>query len=200
VSTENDWTFSEVYDATVATILRFLSHRVDSFATAEDLTAQTYLLALRAFKRDRFQRQSDVLPWLYRIAANTANSHHRRQKNRWLQFFPDLPEVASLRSPQVELEAIEQERQRYQLYQTLKRAISQLKQRDQTLVVLRFFENKTNREVAQILNKKESAVCMATKRALKKLEILLEGMGVRHESFRDHFNELPETTVLRPTL
>src|SRR4051794_8951625 len=60
--------FAGIFDRHAATISRYLARRV-GHAVADDLTAETFLVAFR--QRDRYDaEQPDARPWLYGIASN----------------------------------------------------------------------------------------------------------------------------------
>ena len=71
--------FEELYDEHFDGIFRYILYRVGQVAEAEDLTAQTFFKALRSLWRFRWSKGS-FSAWLYRIATNEVNSHHRRRR------------------------------------------------------------------------------------------------------------------------
>ena len=52
-------------------------------------------------------------------------------------------------------------------------ALKKLDERSRNVIILRFFEEKSHREIAEILGMKEGSVRMAQKRALQKIKRLL---------------------------
>ncbi|WP_203780293.1 sigma-70 family RNA polymerase sigma factor [Paractinoplanes rishiriensis] len=69
--------FGPIFDRHAGTIHRYLARRVGR-TLADDLTAETFLIAFRG--RDRYDlSQPDSLPWLYGIAANLLRGHQRTE-------------------------------------------------------------------------------------------------------------------------
>jgi RNA polymerase sigma-70 factor, ECF subfamily len=72
--------FDEVFEAELVRLHRYLARRLDS-ATADDLAAETFAVALRRWA-DLDSRP--VRPWLYGIAENLVK-HHWRKERRMLR-------------------------------------------------------------------------------------------------------------------
>ncbi|GII02879.1 RNA polymerase sigma factor [Planobispora takensis] len=73
--------FGAVFDAHYGEIRRYIGRRLD-IATAEDLAAETFLIAFR--RRGRFDPgRGAVRPWLYGIATNLVNRHRRAELRRY---------------------------------------------------------------------------------------------------------------------
>lgn len=72
-----------------ARIYRYLYRLTGSAGTAEDLTQETFLQAIRDLRRLP-GRPDNESAWLYRIATNRATDHfRRRQRFAWLPFLGD---------------------------------------------------------------------------------------------------------------
>ncbi|MEV4758206.1 RNA polymerase sigma factor [Micromonospora sp. NPDC049559] len=73
--------FAEIFDRHSAAVLAYLSRRIGR-STAEDLTAETFLVAFR--KRGRYDpEQPDARPWLYGIATNLLRRHRRTEVRQY---------------------------------------------------------------------------------------------------------------------
>ena len=69
--------FGRIFDRHAAAIHRYLARRAGR-SLADDLTAETFLIAFRG--RDRYDTtQPDARPWLYGIAANLLRGHRRAE-------------------------------------------------------------------------------------------------------------------------
>lgn len=68
--------FEMLYNAYRGRIFTFLLRLARSSEVADDLAQETFLKAFRAF--GRLDEDARLLPWLYRIANNTAIDHLRR--------------------------------------------------------------------------------------------------------------------------
>ena len=67
--------FSAIFDRHAPHIMRYLAHRVGR-QTADDLVAETFLVAFRARKKYDVDRP-DARPWLYGIATNLVRRRQR---------------------------------------------------------------------------------------------------------------------------
>ena len=80
---DRDRAFELLYNAYRGRIFTFLLRISGSSETADDLVQDTFLKAHGAIRR--LERDQKLLPWLYRIANNTAIDHFRRRKRfGWL--------------------------------------------------------------------------------------------------------------------
>ncbi len=69
--------FAEIFDRHAGAVHRHLARRV-GYAVADDLTAETFLVAFRC--RGRFDRaHEDARPWLYGIATNLLRRYRRAE-------------------------------------------------------------------------------------------------------------------------
>jgi RNA polymerase sigma-70 factor (ECF subfamily) len=180
----NRVSFERLYDEHFDAIFRYVLHRVGSVAEAEDLTSQVFFKALRNLWRFRWSGGS-FSAWLYRIATNEVHSHFRRHRSSRIDLGRRDPDSLT----EVQREALQADRilGRNELFQELSQALRRLKPEEQTLVVLRYLEEKSFVEIAEIVHKRQGAVTMRTHRALEKLRNELERRGVDHERFRREF-------------
>ncbi|MET8980091.1 RNA polymerase sigma factor [Streptomyces sp. NPDC004539] len=83
-SVEEPERFEVIYERHMAAIHRYVSRRIGP-VLADDLAAETFLLAFRA--RHRFDPgtagPAGALPWLYGIATNVLHGHRRREKAQY---------------------------------------------------------------------------------------------------------------------
>jgi RNA polymerase sigma-70 factor (ECF subfamily) len=191
VSQDHRPRFETLYDAHFEAIFRFVLYRVGNVAEAEDVTSQVFFKALRGYWRFRWLGGS-AAGWLYRIASNEVTSHFRRSRPE--RSLDEEPTGARALVLQEAAEA-EQILSRNEIFAELTAALRRLKPDDQTLVVLRYLEDKPFREIAAIVKKRTGTVTMRTHRALRKLKRELERRGVDHERFREGFAEAVPPTV-----
>jgi RNA polymerase sigma-70 factor, ECF subfamily len=79
LSVEAQRGIEELYNSEAQTIFRTVNAIVLNPATAQDLTQETFVRAMRAW--DRFD-QRNPRGWLLKIASNLAISHYRTEKRR----------------------------------------------------------------------------------------------------------------------
>jgi RNA polymerase sigma-70 factor, ECF subfamily len=158
--------FGRLYDQYCDTVYRFIYYRVNSKATAEDLTSETFLRALRRIGTFTWQGR-DFGAWLVTIARNLVADHFKSSRFR-LEVTTgemlDANEVA--RSPEDSvLEALSND--------ALLDAVRQLNPQQQECVTLRFLQGFSVAETARVMGKNEGAIKTLQYRAVRSLARLL---------------------------
>ncbi len=146
--------FAELYENNFARVYAFVARRVQNREEAEDVTAEVFHQALS--KLGRFQwRGVPFVAWLLRIAANALADRWQRESKNQEVAAEDLEEAGA--DHEVERSAM--------LFQLVERLPE-----DQRLVILRrFVEQKSLREISQELGRTEGAVKQLQFRALQTL-------------------------------
>lgn len=159
--------FGALYDRHLPAIYRFILLKVGGRkGEAEDLTHEVFLSAWRNVGNFEFQGYP-FSSWLYRIARNAVVDHYRTQKkNVSLDVVPD--EVFAEKPDVDERLDAGLEMQRIQVY------LARLEPVYQDVLVMKFVEDMSNREIAAALEKSEGAVRVIQHRALKQLRKSLE--------------------------
>lgn len=169
---------SALYQAHAQAIYRYIFYRVPTMADAEDLTAEVFLKMVEGLP----SYQVTGVPfeaWLYRIAAARITDFYRRTRRRPQS---ELTENLTDTGPPPE-----EELQRSQEMEALRQVLKQFNEDEQTILLLRFVERKSHKEVADILGKTVSAVKSTQHRALVQLASLMgSGEKVRHYLRGDH--------------
>ena len=152
--------FTQLYRAYTDAVFNYCLFRTGNRAVAEDLTADTFERAWRARHRFRPERAT-FGTWLFTIAQRVVIDWQRRQARRpWLKLSEEQPGDAP--SPESQVEESEQQRQ-------LRRLVRSLEPPAQELIAFKFGAGMTNRDIAQILDKSETAVGSAIHRIMQKL-------------------------------
>jgi len=158
----NPQAFGPLYDRYVDRIYAYVQREVQNRALAQDIVSITFEKALKALPRYRW-RGTSFGAWLYQIARNEIRMYYRRRK--WLT--PLLDRFKSTFN-------VEQQVQRSQEQDVVVQAMQRLSTADQELLRLRYYEDLSNPEIAEVLNKSSGAVAVALHRALKRLRQQLE--------------------------
>lgn len=157
--------FEPLYDHYYEQIFRFVYRRSDDDAIAADLVSQVFYKALGGLKNYKYTG----IPfgaWLHRIASNEVKKHYRNKGTR---------KIFSLEESQVkELISADEENDLEVKLRQLVDFLKELEEEELMVVELRFFEEKGFKEIAYILDMKESAVKMRTYRTLDKLRNLFK--------------------------
>ncbi len=155
-----------LYEMHVDRIFRYIVYRTPTSADAEDLTAEVFLKMVEGLANYEF-RGVPFEAWLYRIAAARVADFYRRNKN---QPESELSETLKSNNPLPEEQLLAD-----QEVETLRNVLKNFTDEEQTILLLRFVERKSHKEVARILGKSANAVKAAQHRALVQLTTLLGG-------------------------
>jgi RNA polymerase sigma-70 factor (ECF subfamily) len=156
--------FGELYERYFERVYAFIASRVRDRAAAEDVTAEVFHKALAALPAFQF-RGTPFATWLLRIAANALTDRYRRGAHE-MALAADPPE------PSIEPEA-EQSDRRADLF----RFVNDLPADQRRVIIERFVEERSIREIALRLNRTEGAVKQLQLRALQNLRLRMEGAG-----------------------
>jgi len=152
--------FAELYQHNVYRVYAYVSRRVGTREEAEDITSDVFHHALEHLKTYQW-RGAPFAAWLIRIAAH-------RIIDRWRSTSRESKNPAADDPEDPRMEEIEE---RAALFQLVKR----LPQDQQRVVMLRFIQEKSIREIAQELGRSEGAIKQLQFRALEKLRASVEG-------------------------
>jgi len=154
--------FGDLYDAYFEQVYGFIARRVADRTTAEDLTADVFHKAL-ANLRSYEWRGAPFAAWLIRIAANAVADQSKRGAREVLG--ADFPEP----SGEPNMDGIEERARLFRLVNELPK--------DQRRVILdRFVDEMSIREIAERLGRTEGAVKQLQLRALENLRKQMGGV------------------------
>ncbi len=155
--------FADLYEMHFERVYAYVVRRVQDRPEAEDLTAETFHQALANLKRFEW-RGIPLAAWLFRIAANLIAD--RRQHSR--REIAEDPVALDAQAGPAEMEEVDRRA-------TLFRLVEKLPAEQRRVVVLRFAEQKSIKEVAREIRKTEGAVKQLQFRALSTLRARMEG-------------------------
>ena len=159
--------FSELYEKYYSQIFGYILKRVANLEIAQDVTSETFLKALKNLWQFRW-RNIPFSSWLYRIANNETVNYFRKQKGRLVPL-EKVAEPASADNIQIEIIEAQEELKKHQDFLKAQEKISKLPLKYQEVIILRFFEKKQIKEIAEILGKKEGTVKSLLHRGLERL-------------------------------
>lgn len=162
--------FGELYDHYATMVHRYVYHRVGDRATAEDVTSETFVRALRRIDSLSFQGR-DVGAWLVTIARNIIRDHVKSSRFRLEVTTADMRDAD--RATDGPEDAVVQHLTNQQLLE----CVQQLGSEQQECIVLRFLHGLSVSETAEIMGKKDGAIKALQHRAVRRLAGLLpEGL------------------------
>jgi RNA polymerase sigma-70 factor (ECF subfamily) len=157
--------FAELYENNFERVYAYVLRRVGDRAETEDITAEVFHHALENLERFEW-RGIPFAAWLFRIAANLISDRWQRKTRE--PGIGDPEQVEAIQAGSAEFEEVERKA-------TLFRLVNTLPAEQRRVVVLRFVEEKSIREVAQEIRKTEGAVKQLQFRALTALRARMEG-------------------------
>jgi RNA polymerase sigma-70 factor (ECF subfamily) len=134
---------------------------------AEDATERTFLSALSAI--DRFSDDGATFrSWLFRIAHNQLANTLRARSRQRVEPLDGVPEPASTGGDPSRLAGLADDARR------LRAAVASLSEDRRQVVILRFVDGLSAREIGVVLGRSEGAIRVLQHRALRELAAHLE--------------------------
>ncbi len=160
----NPQAFGVLYDKYYLRIFRYVFQRVEDEDTAADVTSVVFSKAL--FNLGKYQfRGVPFSAWLFRVAQNELNQLFRKNKvqkvvNVPLENLSQIAEDATEENLEGRIE-------------DLKKVLKDLSEDELELIEQRYFENRSYKEMAEILDMEENNARVKTFRVIQKLKNLL---------------------------
>jgi RNA polymerase sigma-70 factor, ECF subfamily len=162
--------FGQIYDRYLDTVFRFIYFRVGNRQLAEDLTADTFLRALKRIGSFTWQGR-DPGAWLVTIARNLVADHFKSGRYRLEVTTGDVLDAdREDRGPEGSPEAAVVD---HITNVALLTAVKQLNPEQQECIVLRFLHGFSVAETAHAMGKNEGAIKALQYRAVRALARLL---------------------------
>ena len=161
--------FGRLYRRYVDRVYGYAFYLLGDHHDAEDATERTFLAALAALDRYR-DTGSTFRAWLFRIAHNQLANALRARGRQRAASLDAVGEPLAHADPAGVLSRAEEAR-------GLRRALERLPQDRRQVVVLRFVDGLSAREIGAVLGRSEGAVRVLQHRALRELAEMLTGGG-----------------------
>lgn len=158
------WAFAKLYELYFTPVFRFIYFRVKSREEAEDLTQTVFLKVYQA--REQFtEGEASIRGFFFTVARNAVIDYWRKKKD---VLFGETAEYAHLPDQR---ETPDQSMIQEQQIEKLKEAIAKLTDEQQEIILLKFINGLSNKEIASIVDKSEDAVRQMQCRAIRSLRI-----------------------------
>lgn len=157
--------FRPIYNQYYEIVFRFIFQRTGNEEATGEIVSEVFYKTLQNLHKYEF-RGLPFSSWLLRIAHNETIKYYRKvSKSR----------VVKLQTEHLQ-NLTEEENENYleELKPALMTALKGLKIEDLQLIEMRFFEGRPFKEMAEIMDKKESAIKMKVYRILEKLKVSLQ--------------------------
>jgi len=159
--------FGLLYDHYLPKIYRFVLLKVSHREEAEDLTHQAFLKAWENIDQYNFKGYS-FGSWLYRIAKNITVDYYRSLRTE-----VSTEEISELSVESFPFDSLDQKIE----WEGLVQGIRQLKEVEQDVLIMRFVEDLSPKEIAEVIGKSEGAVKVIQHRAVNNLKKVIENTG-----------------------
>jgi RNA polymerase sigma-70 factor (ECF subfamily) len=162
---KNPHEFAVLYNRYYKPIWLYIHKRTADETLSSDLTSQVFLKAMSGLSRYTYQGFG-FSSWLYKIAVNEINEFYRRKKIRQLFSIEDH-DMQRLKL------AVEEDPDFSGESEIVLNCLKKLDPEDMQVIELRFFEDKSFKEIGFILNMTENNAKVRTYRVLDKLRKIL---------------------------
>jgi len=136
---------------------------------ADEIVQKTFIQIYKSI--DRFRGESTFKTWLYRIAINQCKDHLKSKEQRITKISLETPQFKRLKTP---FEHPLQKLVREDRSKMLLKIIHKLSHQQKTAVMLRVFEDMAFKEIANVLECKESTAKVHFHQALIKMKTLVK--------------------------
>jgi len=165
VKNNNVMLFEQLYDRYEKRVYNKCCGFAKSAAEAEDLTQDVFLMLF--VKLGSFKGKSKFSSWLYSVTYNFCVNYVNRNRGRKIEDKSD-----SISDDSGKLSAvIDDERILDLRYDKLKRALDLISPEDKTLLLLKYQDEVSIRELSELMQISESAIKMRLKRAKARVEV-----------------------------
>ncbi|BAL80186.1 RNA polymerase sigma factor [Caldisericum exile] len=160
--------FGKIVDIYYKEVFGYIYKRTVDKELSKDLTQETFLKALKYI--GSYKGRSPFIFWLLRIATNVINEHYKKEikENKFISKYKGTHSENTSISPSDDID-----------YEVIYKYIKILPVVEQTVLTLVFFEHRSLKDVALILNYRESSVRKVYYRALSNLKKKIENDGYK---------------------
>jgi RNA polymerase sigma-70 factor (ECF subfamily) len=158
--------FSLLYDRYYPRVARYCLRRLFDRSLAEDVVSEVFLQVAAHIRAFTGQTETDFRRWLFRIATNAVNAHLRQSRRR-----QELWEAAARSRHWDHIGGSPPSPAEHDIldWPAVYQALLEFDERDQAIVMLRFFADCSHEEIAAVVSATPGAVRTALSRTLSRL-------------------------------
>lgn len=166
--------FAELYEHYFNMVFNYILKRTGDLELTQDLTSETFIKILDYIPKYKVT-EVKFASWVYRIATNQINQHFRKKSFIPIDFFTPSMEPVSYETADEDMLKWEEEKENKVEFRLMMEYVKKLKTVDQSIITLRYFENRKFSEIGEILNLREGTIKVRMNRALNKLNRWMKG-------------------------
>ncbi len=166
-------TFEDIYKTYYTKVFRYILKHTDTKEDAEDITSRVFMSCYQNFSSYDPEKSSEST-WLFVISKNALKNYYRDKKSDIHIDDPDFPEPTAEEDFNKAVEYVE-------IRKILAKALEELEIDNRKIVVLKYFRNKSHREIAELLGLSEVNVRVKLNRSLKKIRTYFEKNNIEWE-------------------
>jgi RNA polymerase sigma-70 factor, ECF subfamily len=164
--------FTEIYRLYVNKIYNYCYYRTYNKELSEDITSDIFLKAIESFANNKYSYNENIglLPWLYRIAHNAVIDNYKSQSKK---ISINVDDVNNDLISDYSSNDIDESLDLMEDIDKVKAIIKNFDDEIQSIIVLKYTEELSFREIAETLDLNESTVKMKFYRTLEYIKKLL---------------------------
>lgn len=163
VKNQDKEAFGQFYDLYVNRIYRFIFFKVNSVSDAQDLTSEVFLKLWQHLNEGK--EVKNLNSYIYIIARNSVIDFYRqRVKDSVTVSQENSPEISDEQADLMKKQVLDSD------WSQVLKSLKKLKDEYREIIILRFLDELTIREIASVLNKSNGSVRVLIHRALKALK------------------------------
>lgn len=154
--------YDDFYKDNYSRVVNYVKNKINNFEDAEDLTSEVFVYCYSHYE-DYDPEKSSIMTWLYLIVNSRIKNYYRDHVTN-----ADIESVQDVMAD----ESIDMDAGIYleQLHKVLMNAIKTLPEREQKVIMMTYFENKSGDQIARILGITPGNVRVILHRAIGKLQ------------------------------
>lgn len=160
--------FGEIYDILVDDLYRYVYSKVRD-SDREDVCSDVFLKVWENISRYEPQKNVSFRSWFFTVARNVVIDHYRKRRDTL-----EIDEALQIQDTSVEASP-SREINRELDNEYLLRLLGRLKDEYCQAITLKYLNECSNAEIAQIMGKSETAIRILVHRGLKQLHEMVEG-------------------------
>jgi len=159
--------YNEIYDSHINEVYRFVFLRTNSVEASQDICSDVFFKFYNSTKNKPAEYLKNPRAFIYKIARNKVIDYYRTNKRN--VSFDDAKDDLVLNEALTDNSAQEKIQQE-DLKQVIHKALQQIKPIYADIIIYKYIEELSNKDISNILNKTESNVRVLIHRALNSLK------------------------------